>query len=815
MVFSSREGGGSSQRVSTMLMCELGYKQLDEADEILRPWCFLGEGPSYTTIKLGMLYREIDQMTEAELEEINLATKTLLNELGVPYDDLEPGYIDPVKILSIESRAQLWRSKACVDEFKAEMKKIAFAKLDANMRELDVLQRRYQAYFHTHPEKRESNPMYHDLGEAIKQDWNLRQAEYILITRIAQEEEFWEDRHSSFVPAQDQDLPLILRDGSKIDIPVYIQQFKDALSEVKACRKYIRDKYPVIDFFRASSDDMGKAGTALIYAKIEEGVRGAKSKIEEVKKRIDSGDMPMHRLGPVVDEALAFFGINAEMIGRVRSGTVLKKVGSVSEKVLEKNEFCIAVLQWLESEFKKDHGMKLANMVVTGIGTLATIAALFVPGANVVAALILAGGALVTSAASLPFAIYECESLDDLNQVALSMKGGTHVLLDDPEEIEKEYFWSWVNLILSIVDTLTSGVQFMKIKHLLNYFDSMKSCNMFLTRAGGVEEGLQAIGKIDKLVDGRAVIKSVMDATESDAKIILQFFATLGTVDNVAAVISKLDKFDNLDGLLLILKKTDKPIDFIEKISDDAIRFLTKTDKTESNIVLIDKLFTMDNVDDMAFEADLLGKIDLFENTYQIKFHERGDEIKQYSNSLDVLYKSAREADVELRKMTIDIAKKTGGHEKFPDGLKKWKRTIEKIDNDYKGDASKILDLSRSTIEFEELEDIYKAVAQISDEYEILRIKDRFKTPQPSGYRDIMMNVKMSNGHVVEIQLHLNSILEAKKLETDLYTEIRTIQGIIEKECRKPNLDEERTLMELIRQSREIYKKALQIKIGK
>ncbi len=185
--------------------------------------------------------------------------------------------------------------------------------------------------------------------------------------------------------------------------------------------------------------------------------------------------------------------------------------------------------------------------------------------------------------------------------------------------------------------------------------------------------------------------------------------------------------------------------------------------------------------------------------------------IRQNTAELEMLYRDAAIADKELKSVTVKIAAENGGQAKFPPGggLKERTRVLQKIATDYNGDPSQLLDISRSTIEFDKLDDLYNTLGKISKEYKIVRIKDRFKTPNPSGYRDIMINMEMSNGHVVEMQLHLKSILKAKKLETPIYNKIRDIQAMVIKENRKLTLKERYQVKKLLRRSRKLYKAAL------
>lgn len=180
----------------------------------------------------------------------------------------------------------------------------------------------------------------------------------------------------------------------------------------------------------------------------------------------------------------------------------------------------------------------------------------------------------------------------------------------------------------------------------------------------------------------------------------------------------------------------------------------------------------------------------------------------QFIGNLDELYKYAKISDKELKRITKEIAKRTSGKVKFA-SIKNKKRALEKIGSDYKGDTSQLLDIARASIVFNKKEDIYRAAYEIAKNCEIVRIKDRFIKPGPVGYRDIMINIKTSDGHIVEMQLHLKSILKAKALETVNYNRIRTIESIAKKEGRALTSREVNEIFNLRKESSKLYENAL------
>lgn len=130
-------------------------------------------------------------------------------------------------------------------------------------------------------------------------------------------------------------------------------------------------------------------------------------------------------------------------------------------------------------------------------------------------------------------------------------------------------------------------------------------------------------------------------------------------------------------------------------------------------------------------------------------------------------------AQKQLGDLTGSVADELHGTALVPEKLKGREHTQEKIDADYEGEATRITDLARSTIVFDTPQQIQQAMGRIRDRAEVVRLKDRFAEPA-GGYRDVMLNLRMPNGHIVEIQLHLKAILDVKNGPGhQLYEQIR------------------------------------------
>ena len=97
-------------------------------------------------------------------------------------------------------------------------------------------------------------------------------------------------------------------------------------------------------------------------------------------------------------------------------------------------------------------------------------------------------------------------------------------------------------------------------------------------------------------------------------------------------------------------------------------------------------------------------------------------------------------------------------------GVKGRPRSLQKLANDYGGDARYLKDLSRATILCEtpdELLDVLNRLTSVG--LEIAQVKNKFASPTPMGYRDFNLNVRVplddgsthndGSTHIAEFQL--------------------------------------------------------------
>jgi hypothetical protein len=189
----------------------------------------------------------------------------------------------------------------------------------------------------------------------------------------------------------------------------------------------------------------------------------------------------------------------------------------------------------------------------------------------------------------------------------------------------------------------------------------------------------------------------------------------------------------------------------------------------------------------------------------------KGNVPRQDSRDLNTLYGEAAAADKYLKRMTRHVATLTGGTAVFPPGggLKGRTRAEEKIEVELGGDASRLMDISRSSIEYDSIDKVYQALQFILDhDYEVVRMKDRALTPLPSGFWDIHLNLRMPNGHIVELQLHYDKIRRYSIDEGHRhYERVREIESRAFRENRPLTPNERSVIEHLNCEQRRFYQK--------
>lgn len=136
----------------------------------------------------------------------------------------------------------------------------------------------------------------------------------------------------------------------------------------------------------------------------------------------------------------------------------------------------------------------------------------------------------------------------------------------------------------------------------------------------------------------------------------------------------------------------------------------------------------------------------------------------------------------EFRSLTNYLASEFGGSPCIAP-IKGYVRTVQKAQEKYGGDYSRLLDLTRGMVIFDTIPQLAAALSYIKSAHDVthddrdaptdklkltlVRAKDRL-SPQfdasrfTNGYRDVLLNLRFSTGHVAELQLHIASFLRIK-----------------------------------------------------
>ncbi|MEU4518464.1 toxin glutamine deamidase domain-containing protein [Amycolatopsis sp. NPDC024027] len=145
-----------------------------------------------------------------------------------------------------------------------------------------------------------------------------------------------------------------------------------------------------------------------------------------------------------------------------------------------------------------------------------------------------------------------------------------------------------------------------------------------------------------------------------------------------------------------------------------------------------------------------------------------------------------------LNRITERIAGETDGHAGFRPEPKDSARALAKIEK-HDWDGSRLHDLVGTKIQFEQVADMYRALDAVRNDPEltIVDFTDRLAEPKDSGYRDLQLNVRLPNGHVAELRLHLTHIDEVASYEHALYEVRRDFETFSRKDGREGLLSPE------------------------
>jgi len=189
----------------------------------------------------------------------------------------------------------------------------------------------------------------------------------------------------------------------------------------------------------------------------------------------------------------------------------------------------------------------------------------------------------------------------------------------------------------------------------------------------------------------------------------------------------------------------------------------------------------------------------------------KSEQVKQPYSNFHQLYQHAIAGQDELEIITERIALATGTTA-LSSGVKSPQRALNKINSKLAGNSEQITDLARTSIVAKDIPALMSAFELVEQQTELVRIKNRFKTPGPSGYRDLSLLVRLPESKIVaELQIHLEAFSVIKNgAEHHNYEQIQYIERMQLTENRALSEIECATIAKLREESKALYHTAWQ-----
>ena len=196
------------------------------------------------------------------------------------------------------------------------------------------------------------------------------------------------------------------------------------------------------------------------------------------------------------------------------------------------------------------------------------------------------------------------------------------------------------------------------------------------------------------------------------------------------------------------------------------------------------------------------------EGLYSIQAFQSSD-IKQPYSEFNQLYQNAITGQTELEKIAKQIALQSGTST-FSSGVKSKRRAINKITTELAGKNEQITDLARTSIVAKDVPALMAAFQLLEQETQLVRVKNRFKTPGASGYRDLNLLVRLPESQIIaEVQLHLQAFSVIKNgKEHYNYEQIQAIERLQLTDNRDLSEIEQAAVNKLRKESQQLYQQA-------
>jgi hypothetical protein len=181
----------------------------------------------------------------------------------------------------------------------------------------------------------------------------------------------------------------------------------------------------------------------------------------------------------------------------------------------------------------------------------------------------------------------------------------------------------------------------------------------------------------------------------------------------------------------------------------------------------------------------------------------------QPHSDFDTLYSKSHQAQSELEALCKSTALLTSSEAYF-NGIKSPQRAKEKVQYELGGKAERITDIARATVVANDIASLMHVYEVLEREATIVKVKNRFKKPTPSGYRDLNVLVQLPKTNIIaEVQLHLKEIADVKNgPEHDIYEQVQKIERLAASEDRDLTDFEQAQMTRFRFESKDLYQDA-------
>ncbi|EAS66347.1 phosphoribosylglycinamide formyltransferase [Photobacterium angustum] len=204
-----------------------------------------------------------------------------------------------------------------------------------------------------------------------------------------------------------------------------------------------------------------------------------------------------------------------------------------------------------------------------------------------------------------------------------------------------------------------------------------------------------------------------------------------------------------------------------------------------------------------SFQRDLSG-------LYSIKSWKNNNIAQPYDDFV-TLYQASTQAQAELANLMRSISLVSSTEALVP-AVKSMARAQHKIETELNGQTNKITDIARASLVANDVSSLVQSFELLSKEATIVGVKNRFKKPTASGYRDLNVLVELPQSKIIaEVQLHLKDISDVKNgKEHDIYEQIQKIERLALHQKRPLTEFEEKKIKNLRQESLHLYQTAWQ-----